>query len=129
MENQIFKSHMRDLVKEYLDIDNEIITLQKAIKERKDRKEKLSVLILGNMKNNDIQQMNVKNEKLVYTATNYKVPINKVYLCSVLGKFFNSEEKGEEVSSYILKNRGNTEKIKLRRIKDKKKNLNINQED
>ena len=34
MENQIFKNHMRELVKEYLDIDNEIITLQKAMKER-----------------------------------------------------------------------------------------------
>ena len=43
---------MRELVKEYLEIDNEITTLQKAIKERKDRKEKLSALILGNMKNN-----------------------------------------------------------------------------
>ena len=64
--------------------------------------------------------MNVKNEKLVYTATNYKVPINKVYLCSVLGKFFNSEKRVKKYQLiYLITETIN--KIKLRRIKDKKK--------
>ena len=66
MENQSFKTQLKQIVKEYLDIDNEIATLQKALKERKDKKEKLSKMILGTMKNKDIQQMNVNNEKLVF---------------------------------------------------------------
>ena len=129
MENQIFKNHMRELVKEYLDIDKEIITLQKAMKERKDRKEKLSRDILGNMKNNDIQQMNVKNEKLIYCSTNYKAPINKSYLSTILTKYFDSGDKGDELTDFILGNREQVQKIKLKRLKEKKKNININQDD
>ena len=38
MENQSFKNQLKQVVKEYLDIDNEISTLQKALKERKEKK-------------------------------------------------------------------------------------------
>ena len=40
MENQSFKSQLKQIVKEYLDIDNEIATLQKAIKEKEKIKRK-----------------------------------------------------------------------------------------
>ena len=58
MENQSFKQQLKLIVNEYLAIDNEIATLQKALKERKSKKENLSKMILGTMKNKDIQQMN-----------------------------------------------------------------------
>ena len=48
MENQFFKQKLRESVKEYLNIDNEINTLQAAIKERKNKKEELSKFILEN---------------------------------------------------------------------------------
>ena len=38
MDNQFFKQKLKDSVKEYLNIDNEIATLQSAIKERKKKK-------------------------------------------------------------------------------------------
>ena len=38
MENQSFKTQLKQIVKEYLDIDNEISTLQKALRERKEKK-------------------------------------------------------------------------------------------
>ena len=125
MENQSFKSQLKQIVKEYLDVDNEIATLQKALKERKDKKEKLSKMILGTMKNKDIQQMNVNNEKLVYSVTQYKTPLTKPYLNNVLNNYFNNEDKAQNVLDHILENRGRVEKVKLKRIGDKKKKINI----
>ncbi len=125
MENQSFKSQLKGIVKEYLDIDNEIATLQKALKERKDKKEKLSKMILGTMKNQDIQQMNINNEKLVYQVTQYKTPLTKPYLNNVLKDFFQSEHKAQSVVDHILGNRTRVEKIKLKRVGEKKKNLTI----
>ena len=127
MENQSFKSQLKQIVKEYLDIDNEIATLQKALKERKDKKEKLSKLILGTMKNQDIQQMNINNEKLVYQVTQYKTPLTKPYLNSVLSDFFKSEDKAQNVVEHILGNRTRVEKIKLKRVGEKKKHLIIDE--
>lgn len=127
MENQSFKSQLKQIVKEYLDIDNEIATLQKALKERKDKKEKLSKLILGTMKNQDIQQMNINNEKLVYQVTQYKTPLTKPYLNTVLSDFFKSEDKAQNVVEHILGNRTRVEKIKLKRVGEKKKNLIIDE--
>ena len=120
MENQSFKSQLKQIVKEYLDVDNEIATLQKAIKERKDKKEKLSKMILGTMKNKDIQQMNVNNEKLVYSVTQYKTPLTKPYLNNVLNNYFNNEDKAQNVLDHIVENRGRVETIKLKRVGDKK---------
>ena len=79
MEHE-FKNKLKGAVKEYLEIDNQIITLQKAVKERKKKKEKLSEVILGAMKNNEIDQMNLKQDKLVYCVSQHKTPMNKDYL-------------------------------------------------
>ncbi len=125
MENQSFKTQLKQIVKEYLDIDNEIATLQKALKERKDKKEKLSKMILGTMKNKDIQQMNVNNEKLVYSVTQYKTPLTKPYLNNVLTNYFNNEDKAQNVLEHILENRSRVERVKLKRVGDKKKKINI----
>lgn len=125
MENQSFKTQLKQIVKEYLDIDNEIVTLQKALKERKDKKEKLSKMILGTMKNKDIQQMNVNNEKLVYSVTQYKTPLTKPYLNNVLTNYFNNEDKAQNVLEHILGNRSRVERVKLKRVGDKKKKINI----
>ena len=125
MDNQSFKNQLKQVVKEYLDIDNEITTLQKALKERKQKKEKLSKLILGTMKTEDIQQMNINNEKLVYQVTQYKTPLTKPYLNTVLKDFFNSEHKAQNVVDHILENRTRVEKVKLKRVGEKKKNLTI----
>ena len=127
MENQSFKTQLKQVIKEYLDIDNEISTLQKALKERKSKKEKLSKLILGTMKTQDIQQMNINNEKLVYQVTQYKTPLTKPYLNTVLKDFFKSEEKADTVIEHILGNRTRVEKVKLKRVGEKKKNLTISE--
>tara|TARA_Y100000590_G_C15591000_1_gene966063 strand:+ start:126 stop:515 length:390 start_codon:yes stop_codon:yes gene_type:complete len=128
MEAQEFKLKLKVAVKEYLDLDNQIITLQKAIRERKKRKEDLSKIILGAMKNNEIQQMNLKEDKLVYCVSQHKKPMNKEYLNHVLNTYFKNEEKAGDVLTHIFDNRQRVEKVRLKRVVDKKKGIELNDE-
>ena len=125
MDNQFFKQKLKDSVKEYLNIDNEIATLQSAIKERKKKKDELSGFILGAMKNNEIQQMNINNEKLVYSVSQTKAPLSKTYLNNVLTDYFNNNDKALDVINHILSNRTKVEKVKLKRLSEKKKKINL----
>ena len=115
MDNQFFKQKLKESVKEYLNIDNEINTLQASIKERKKKKEELSAFILGAMKSNEIQQMNINNEKLVYSVSSCKAPLNKNYLNNVLTNYFNNHDKTLDVINHILTNRQKVEKVKLKK--------------
>lgn len=126
MDHQEFKMKLKTAVKEYLDLDNQIVTLQKAIRERKKRKEDLSKIILGAMKNNEIQQMNLKEDKLVYCVSQHKKPMNKEYLNHVLNNYFNNEEKATDVLTHIFDNRQRVEKVRLKRVVDKKKGIELN---
>tara|TARA_A100001015_G_scaffold320339_1_gene446351 strand:+ start:290 stop:679 length:390 start_codon:yes stop_codon:yes gene_type:complete len=128
MEAQEFKLKLKAAVKEYLDLDNQIITLQKAIRERKKHKEGLSKIILGAMKNNEIQQMNLKEDKLVYCVSQHKKPMNKEYLNHVLNTYFKNEEKAGDVLTHIFDNRQRVEKVRLKRVVDKKKGIELNDE-
>ena len=46
---------------------------------------------------------------------------------SVLSEFFKSEDKAQNVVEHILGNRTRVEKVKLKRVGEKKKNLNIDE--
>lgn len=124
MNNQFFsKDKLKSAVNEYLALDNEIATLQKAIKERKNKKDKLTKIILNVMKNNDIDQMNMNNDKLIYSVSQCKTPLNKNYLNTVLTDYFDNTDKATDVINHILNNRQKTEKIRLKRVVDKSKNV------
>ena len=126
MDGQEFKLKLKAAVKEYLELDNQIITLQKAIRERKKRKEQLSSTILGAMKNNEIHQMNLNQDKLMYCVSQYKKPMNKEYLNGVLNNYFQNEEKASDVLTHIFENRQRVEKVRLKRVIDKKKGIELN---
>ena len=125
MDNQFFKQKLKESVKDYLTIDNEIATLQTAIKERKAKKEELSTFILEAMKTNEIEQMNINNEKLVYSVSQCKSPLNKNYLNNVLTDYFNNNDKALDVINHILTNRTQVERVKLKRVSEKKKKINL----
>ena len=100
-----FKKKLKDAVRDYLELDNQIITLQKAIRERKKKKELLSNIILGTMRNNEIEEMNLKGDRLVYSVSQHQCPVNKDYLNNVLYNYFNNEQKATDVLTHIYENR------------------------
>ena len=124
-EFQFFKNELKREVKEYLEIDDQIKALNKAIRERRDKKKKLSDNILVNMKKFQIDFMNTKNGKLVYTESKRRENLNKKNLLSGLNEFFNDEEKSKVVSQIVLDNRSEVKKVTLRRTINKKKENNF----
>ena len=107
-------------VKEWLTLDDDIITLQKAIKDRKTKKNDLTPKILDFMNRFKINDLNTINGKLKFTKSLQTKPLNKQFLISRLGDFFKDFTKGEKAASFILENRDKEEKLKLRRVVNKK---------
>jgi hypothetical protein len=107
-----FKSN----VKEWLTLDDDIITLQKAIKERKKKKDELTPKVLDFMNRFKINDLNTQEGKIKFTKSLYTKPLNKQFLISKLGDFFKDFNRGEKAATYILENRDKEEKFKLKRV-------------
>ena len=107
-------------VKEWLTLDDDILTLQNAIKERRTKKNELTPKIIEYMDKYEINDLNTNNGKLKFSKTLQTKPLNKQFLVSRLGDFFKDFNKGEKVASYILDNRDKAEVMKLRRVQNKK---------
>ena len=107
-------------VKEWLTLDDDIITLQKAIKERKKKKDELTPKVLDFMNRFKINDLNTQEGKIKFTKSLYTKPLNKQFLISKLGDFFKDFNKGEKAASFILDNRDKQEKFNLKRVAIKK---------
>ena len=59
-------------VKTWLTIDNEIRALQKELRERRKLKKDLTQNLVGIMKSNDIEQLNIPDGELIYTKIKQK---------------------------------------------------------
>ena len=112
---QFYKENLQSSVKEYLSLDDQIKALNKASKERRDRKKKLSESILSLMKQFEINNMNTSNGKLVYSVTKTKEPLNRKSLTRTLNIYFGSSDKANELSKFVMENRKQIEKVQLKR--------------
>ena len=124
-EFQFCKEQLKVNVKMYLDMDDQIKALNKAIAERRKKKNELSEEILGTMKKFEIDNMNTKNGKLIYSTTKSSKPLNKTNLITGLNLYFQDEDKAKNVSKIVLGHRDKVEKVKLRRTINKKASNNL----
>jgi len=112
--------NFKNNVKEWMLLDDDILTLQKAIKERKNKKNELTPKIQEFMNSNEINDLNTNNGKLKFTKSTCTKPLNKQFLISRLGDFFKDFTKGEKAATFILENRDKEERFKLKRVINKK---------
>jgi regulator of replication initiation timing len=112
----INKAELIESIKEWIRIDNEIRNLNKEIRDRKTQVGKISQKLMATMKDNKIDEFNVKEGKLVYATKQVKKPITKKYLTDVLLKYYEGDEgHASELNSYIQENREAITKETLRR--------------
>ena len=102
---QFCKDQLKSNVKSYLEIDDQIKALNKAIAERRKQKTKLNDEILNTMKKFEIDNMNTKNGRLIYSVTKTSKPLNKTNLLKGLNIYFNNEDTSKEVTKIVLDNR------------------------
>lgn len=120
-EFQFYKEKLQTSVKEYIELDDQITALKKAVKERTETKKKISNDILENMKKLDINYMNIKDgAKLVYKVADCQRGLNKKTLVDGLRNIF--EENDEAITnalSVILESREKYQKESLKLVRKK----------
>lgn len=104
------KDEIVDLVKKYIETDNKLLDIQRDARDLRKTKKEINDQLVEIMKNNDIDCFDVKDGKLQYAQTKTRGSINKKYLLTVLSKYFDNNNKAEDITEYILENR--EEKIK-----------------
>jgi hypothetical protein len=113
----INKAEIIESIKEWMRIDNEIRNLNKEVRDRKTMQTNISKRLMTTMKDNNIDEFNVKEGKLVYSKKQVKKPITKKYLTDVLLKYYDGDaEQATELNSFIDENREATTKESIRRL-------------
>ena len=115
------KDQLVQHIKEWIGVDEEIKSLQKEIKIRKERQKDLTKDLMDVMKTNEIECFDLNDGKLVYTKSKTKQTINKKYLMSTLVKCLEDPKDVEKVTEFILENREEKVRESIRRKVDKKK--------
>lgn len=115
------KDQLVNHIKEWIGVDEEIKSLQKEIKTRKEKQKELTKDLMEVMKTNDIDCFDLNDGKLVYTKSKTKQTINKKYLMSTLVKCLEDPKDVEKVTEFILENREEKVRESIRRKVDKKK--------
>lgn len=94
-------------IKEWISINKQITELQKSLKELRMTKKTLSTTLIGVMENNEIDQFDVNNGKLLHKKNRVKAPLNKDYLLKMLCDYFKEypEVDSDDVGSFIMENR------------------------
>ena len=115
------KDQLVQHIKEWIGVDEEIKSLQKEIKTRKEKQKELTKDLMEVMKTNEIECFDLNDGKLVYTKSKTKQTINKKYLMSTLVKCLEDPKDKKKVTEFILENREEKVRESIRRKIDKKK--------
>jgi len=110
------KAELVQLIKDWITTDNEIRELNKQAKQRKDKLKKVSQNLINTMKENEIDEFNVKDGKIMYSKTNVKKPITKKNLMTILSKYYKEDiSQAIEMNNFILENREEVVKESIKR--------------
>lgn len=97
---------LKQHVREWVRVDNEIRLLQTKLNEKKKEKQGISTGLMAAMKQNAIHELDLKDGVLMYTQKQVKKPITKKHLLNVLSKYFDGNtNKADELNAYIMENR------------------------
>ena len=104
---EISKAELINLVKNWKQLDDELKTIQKELKERRNKKKIITEQLVKIMRNNEIDCFDINKGKLLYTQSKFKSAINRPYLLEVMSKYFADDDTVEidKVTDFILENR------------------------
>jgi len=115
------KEELVNNIKEWIQIDNELKQLQKAAKERRERKKELTQDLVEIMKNNEIDCFDINDGKLIYSKNKVKSSLSKKYLLDSIQNFFKEDTlKAQQLTEFIINNREEKVKETIRRKNIKK---------
>lgn len=107
---------LKQKVREWVRLDNEIRALNKEIASRRLEKKTISGELISVMRENKLDEFDLKDGQLMYVKKQVKKPITQKQLLSILSSYYKNEEKAEEVNTYILENREEVVKETIKRV-------------
>ena len=122
IENQQ-KAELQNYVKEWLKYDDEIKTLQEAIKERKRNKNDIGKILINIMDTNNIPHFNLSDGKLIFAKSEHTQPVNIQFLKNTLSEspMLNSDQY-QNLLNFIESKRGKKITTRLKRTHKHEKN-------
>lgn len=110
------KAELVQLIRDWISSDTEIRAMNKELRAKKDKLKKISDNLMKTMKENEIDEFDIKGGKLMYTKTKVKKPITKKNLATILSKFYNGDiSQALEMNNFIMNNREEVVKETLKR--------------
>lgn len=108
---------LKQTVREWVKLDNEIRALNKEIVTRRNDKKEISAKLIDVMRNNKLDVFDLKDGQLMYVKKNKKKPITQKQLLTLLSTYYKDVAKAEEMHQYIMDNREEvTEEVIQRKI-------------
>lgn len=120
--SNITKDQLKDYLRQWVRVENEISTLSAEIKKRKLIHQQLSGSLLKIMRDSDIDCFDIANGRIVYSKTKTRAPLNNGQLKSALTKYYKDDpEKASSLTEFLLASRiektRETIKMKIPKIK------------
>jgi uncharacterized protein (UPF0335 family) len=105
-ESGITKEQLKDYLRQWVRIENEISTLSAEIKKRKLIHQQLSKSLLDVMRKNDIDCFDIANGRIVYSKTKIRAPLNNGQLKTALTNYYKDDvEKANSIAEFLLASR------------------------
>jgi hypothetical protein len=102
----ITKEQLKDHLRQWVRVENEISTLSAEIKKRKLIHQQLSASLLSVMRQNEIDCFDVANGRIVYSKTKVRAPLNNGQLKSALTTYYKDDvEKANNLTEFLLSSR------------------------
>lgn len=102
----ITKEQLKDHLRQWVRIENEISTLSAEIKKRKLIHQQLSASLLKVMRQNEIDCFDIANGRIVYSKTKTRAPLNNGQLKSALTTYYKDDvEKANSLTEFLLASR------------------------
>jgi len=112
MEKEILVENVNNWVK----LDNDIIKLQKEMRELKKKKTDITNILVEVMRKNNVDSFDMKEDSLLYKKTIIKQPINKKMLLDALQKFYSDDTNiAEKLVEHVLEQRQTKTKETIKR--------------
>ena len=101
------KEALVNIIKSWIEQDDQIKVLQAQMKERREKRKKLTTDLVSIMKDNEIDCFDITSGKILYCKNKTKVPLNKKTLYETLEKYFGDRPDIDvtSVRDYVLENR------------------------
>jgi len=121
-EPSVTKEQLKDHLRQWVRVENEISTLTTEIKKRKLIHQQLSASLLRVMKQNEIDCFDIANGRIVYSKTKSRAPLNNGQLKTALTTYYKDDvDKANSLTEFLLASRveKTRESIKMKIPKNK----------